>query len=557
VSDPTASLPEGTSEAGERAADVDAGREAASMRTVPLRPGALGPVTEQRFGGAGGPGEGDPDRAERLVGRVLAGRYEVRRVLGRGGMGLVYEARHITVGRSVAIKVLRQDLARSTDAVARFHREARAAAAVGSEHIVEVFDFGYTEDGDAYIAMELLEGEDLGALVRRSGPLMPQRALAIARQVARALEMAHAKGIVHRDLKSENVFVLQRQGEEFVKLLDFGISKVSEGDGGRGPMTSEGVVMGTPHYMAPEQIESSMESDHRIDLYALGCVLYETLTARLPFTGRNPIEVVFKHVHEAPTPPSRWREGLSPDLDAVVLHALEKDRGRRYQSAAEMLSALSAVAEGSGSGLIAASPIRTPRGRRHRPLLTGLALGSALLAAAFAWTRPPARSETTGRTAGASTTDPRPVADASSAVPEAVLERPDPVEPAAPLGAIAITVSPRSATISLDGALLGAGSASVQGPDGQRHRLLLQAPGFVSQEYDLVLDRPGTLAYTLVRASAGGVPTRARREPSGANDSSGARTAPLVPGPSGRDPVALDPADGLKGSPYGRGTARR
>ncbi len=306
----------------------------------------------------------DPDHAGALIGRILAGRYEVQRVLGRGGMGIVYEGRHIAVGRRVAIKVLRRDLARTTQAVARFHREAKAAAAIGSEHIVEVFDFGYSDEGDAFIVMELLEGSNLGQLVRAEGRLPEPRAVGIARQIARALGEAHSKGIIHRDLKSENVFILSRDGGDFVKLLDFGISKVTEtGDGA--PMTTEGVVMGTPYYMAPEQAMSDVETDQRIDVYALGCILYEMLTGRVPFRGRNAVEVVFKHVHEAPVPPSIAcpEAQISPALDAVVLRALAKNRNERYPSATAVLTAL------PRSGL-ANSLTSLPPDTQHAPSVT-------------------------------------------------------------------------------------------------------------------------------------------------------------------------------------------
>ena len=259
----------------------------------PLTPTAPSSVDESpggtlRLKDGDATGASDPTkRGERdLVGRILAGRYAIERVIGRGGMGIVYEARHVTVGRRVAVKVLRPDLARNAEATMRFQREAQVAGSIGHEHIVEVFDFGYSDEGDAYIAMELLEGTDLGALVRESGPLPVGRALEVARQVASALGAAHEKGIVHRDLKSENVFVVAREGRDFVKVVDFGISKVLEADENQ-PITHEGTLLGTPHYMAPEQSTSGADTDARADLYALGCILFEMLTGKLPFTGKT------------------------------------------------------------------------------------------------------------------------------------------------------------------------------------------------------------------------------------------------------------------------------
>jgi serine/threonine protein kinase len=279
-------------------------------------------------------------------GRILAGRYELGAVLGRGGMGVVYEARHIALGRSVALKVLRRDLARSSEAVARFHREARAAASIRSPHVVEVFDFGFTEEGDAYIAMERLHGVDLRRLVQTEGPLDPARAVAIARQIARGLASAHAQGIVHRDLKSENVIVSDRDAVAVVKILDFGISKIAEFDEGGSPLTSEGVVMGTPHYMAPELLRGADLADARADLYALGCVLYELLTGTLPFSGRTAMEVAYKHVHEPVEPPSARRPDLGSTFDSLARAALEKDVTKRIPSAERFLLALDALVLG-------------------------------------------------------------------------------------------------------------------------------------------------------------------------------------------------------------------
>lgn len=363
-----------------------------SDRTQPLtddvsvadRTDALGEANNARTLPANGQrnaNRGDDDEA--LVGRILAGRYQLDGVLGRGGMGVVYSARHIAINRAIAVKVLRRDLARSGDAVARFHREARAAASIGSPFIVDVFDFGFTDDGDAYIAMERLEGFDLRKLVRDEGALAPSRALVIARQIAKALAAAHARGIVHRDLKSENVFICPREGSDHIKLLDFGISKVTELDNDRGPLTSEGVVMGTPHYMAPELLHGAMSADQRADIYALGCVLFEMLTGALPFTGRTAMEVAYKHVHEPVDPPSRRRPGLAPSLDRIVLHALEKNPADRIADAEAFLSDLDALERAPASTLppepsITAPPVITPPSppqappsRASRALLVG------------------------------------------------------------------------------------------------------------------------------------------------------------------------------------------
>ncbi|MEI8255990.1 MAG: protein kinase, partial [Deltaproteobacteria bacterium] len=497
---------------------------------------------------------GDPDGAERLIGRILAGRYEVLRVLGRGGMGIVYEARHVTVGRTVAIKVLRHDLARSTEAVVRFHREAKAAASIGSAHIVEVFDFGYSDEGDAYIAMELLEGEDLGRVVRREGKLPESRAVDIATQVARALQAAHAKGIIHRDLKSENVFIVQRSGSDFVKLLDFGISKVSEGDEGRGPMTSEGVVMGTPHYMAPEQAMSDVEPDARIDLYALGCLLYEMLTGNLPFTGKNPVEVVFKHVHEAPVPVRKVVPGLSARVERIVMCALEKKRDDRWATAAAFAEALeddtapavgkadaareasvaraaSAAGRVSGAGRAdgateasTAVENRATRNRSPRMVLGLAGAAIAVIAGASAWqlrrtasasANSNTRGSNTGRSgasgvreAGTGTVAAHgpvvgaDVARVGTGTATAVEARDTP---------LAITAVPRTATISIDDETFGTGSLEEHFVQGSAHRVVVQAAGFMTVTRDVVLDGPHSETIVLTALPTGTV-TRAVRD---------------------------------------------
>ncbi|MFO0601562.1 MAG: DUF3160 domain-containing protein [Polyangiales bacterium] len=273
---------------------------------------------------------------ESYLGRVIAGRYALDRLLGKGGMGLVFEARHVAVGRRVAVKILRPEYARSDEAVARFHREAKAAASVGSPHIVEVIDFGFSEEGGAYLAMELLEGEDLAALVRRKGALEPARAVAIVRQVAEALGAAHARGIVHRDLKSGNVFV--SRGDR-VKVLDFGVSKVLDAGDGAPLDTAQGAVIGTAHYMAPEQASDGRNVDARADLYSLGCILFEVLTGELPFVGATPVEVLYKQVHESPRRPSAVRPGVPRALDALAQKLLAKDRDARPRDARAVLDA--------------------------------------------------------------------------------------------------------------------------------------------------------------------------------------------------------------------------
>ena len=292
-------------------------------------------------------GELAPDE---LVGETLDGRYRVLRLLGEGGMGRVYEGEHLLIERRVAIKVLREDFTRRADVVERFRREAKSASRIGHPNIVDVLDFGEAPSGASYFVMELLQGEDLADVLARLSKLPPERAVLIAFQCCHALAAAHDKGVIHRDMKPENVFLVEREGAaDFVKLVDFGVAKMSERDALQddgGKLTRTGVIFGTPEYMSPEQA-AGHAPDHRADIYALGITLYELLTGRVPFEGASFMSVLTKHANKA-LPPLRELNpdvSVSPELEAVVLRALNKDREARYQTMREMALALEAVPE--------------------------------------------------------------------------------------------------------------------------------------------------------------------------------------------------------------------
>lgn len=275
-----------------------------------------------------------------LSGRVLGDTYLVERVLGRGGMGTVYTASHTRIERKFAIKVLNIQRSTNPDAIARFEREAMIGSRLGHDHIVQVMDFNHTPEGFAYIVMELLEGEDLHAVLRRQGKQSLEMTAFVLRQMGRALSAAHAETVIHRDLKPENVFICSRPGgSKVVKVLDFGISKVLDSDS---VLTQYSAVMGTPNYMAPEQAEGRVkEIDLRTDIFSMGLILYHMLSGKMPFSGVNAPAVLFQVVHGEPVSLMKLRPDLRPEVVQVVERAIKKRRRDRYQDVKEMVEALS------------------------------------------------------------------------------------------------------------------------------------------------------------------------------------------------------------------------
>jgi eukaryotic-like serine/threonine-protein kinase len=268
-----------------------------------------------------------------LVGQTIDGRYLVEGVLGEGGMGVVYRARHTGIERKVALKVLRSEFANDREILERFVLEAKTASALGNPHIVDILDFGRLPDGSTYFAMEHLDGISLTEAINQR--LTPERIAKIALQVCDGLGAAHAKSIVHRDLKPDNIFILQRGGGDFVKLLDFGIAKVSTDSTQK--LTRAGAVFGTPHYMSPEQAAGTTV-DHRADIYALGVILYEMASGKLPFDSDNFMGILTQHMYKAPIPIRALvnNSDCPPGLEAIVQKCLEKLPGSRYQSVTEL-----------------------------------------------------------------------------------------------------------------------------------------------------------------------------------------------------------------------------
>jgi serine/threonine protein kinase len=290
-----------------------------------------------------------------LIGRVFDRKYQLTRLLGEGGMGAVYEGEHTIIHRKVAVKVLHSEFSTSQDVVNRFVREAQAASAIGHPNIVEIHDVGREEDGTVFIVMELISGESLKEIVKREGKLPPDRVVFIVLQVLSALSAAHEKGIVHRDMKPDNVVMtVSDKGSQEVKLLDFGIAKI-EGvmDGDQG-ITQPGTVLGTPNYMSPEQARGK-EIDHRVDIWSVGVMMYEMLSGRLPFFGNNYNEVLGGILLETPPALQNIAPGIPAGLAAVVEKAMAKNRDQRFLNAGEMIQALSPFSKGAKAKMTASS----------------------------------------------------------------------------------------------------------------------------------------------------------------------------------------------------------
>lgn len=280
-------------------------------------------------------------QADPLIGRTIGGRYLVVERIGAGGMATVYRAHHEVVGRDVALKFLAPELAVDPTARQRFLREARAANRIQHEHIISITDFGETEDGLVYLVMELLVGEPLGRLVYRArGPVDLARTLDITMQIASALGRAHELGVIHRDIKPDNVFLVPREGAaDFVKLVDFGLAHMR----GELRLTVRGSIIGTAEYMSPEHARGE-PAGPGVDLYALGCVLFEMLTGRLPFLGA-PDEIIGKHLRAMAPAPSRYAPNLPSEVDALVLALLAKSPAQRPRSAFQVYERLRAIRE--------------------------------------------------------------------------------------------------------------------------------------------------------------------------------------------------------------------
>jgi serine/threonine protein kinase len=432
-----------------------------------------------------------------FLGRVLDRKYRLVRLIGEGGMGSVFEGEHILLGRKVAVKVMHPQFVSKPESVERFFREAKAASAIGHPNIVDVHDVGREDDDTVFIVMELLNGQCLDELIDSRGPLPAGQVISVALQVLSALGAAHAKGIIHRDMKAENVFLsLDSRGREDVKLLDFGIAKIEKGNKANLGLTKEGNVVGTPYYLAPEQARGGRDVDNRIDIWGVGVLLYEMLCGVLPFTGENYNEIIGKILLEAPRPIAELSPQAPPELIRVVEKAMAKEREERFADAQEMIEALYPLRRLAPDSSMSTMVIQTLKGtygvqssppgspvkslrdsdpnartsdlepeglqfvessdgiatRRFIPLVAvGLAVViglAAVLTYAFVFDEAPQASGGGEALVPASTAPPQPVADEESPAPEASAEVP---APETAEGAIAEEAPPPASTAGAEG----------------------------------------------------------------------------------------------------------
>ena len=312
-------------------------------------------------------GTGLEKSGDSLLGKTLADKYRIDERLNEGGMGTVYRGTHVLMDKTVAIKVLRASLAADEKIVARFSREARAASRISHPHALSVTDFGEAEDGVVFLVMEFLNGQTLKQVIREDGPMPLARVVEIIRQVGAALDAAHEQGVVHRDLKSENIMLLAANGPDYAKVLDFGIAKIKEHDGDYDPgLTAPDLVIGTPQYMSPEQCSQAPDIDARSDIYSLGVIIYEMLVGHVPFTGPSPTSIMMKQLQEPVPSVLVERNDLPAAVGRVISRAMAKHPGDRYQSVTELVEDLT-IAGGSEAATIPPVPTRAAPNRIEVP----------------------------------------------------------------------------------------------------------------------------------------------------------------------------------------------
>lgn len=428
------------------------------------------------------------------VGYVIDERYRIEGVLGRGGMGVVYRARHEVIDKLVAIKILLPT--EDGDVVERFVNEARAATAIGNAHIVDTVDFGALPDGSTYFVMEYIEGLTLAKIIKAEKFIAPARAIGIAKQIAEGMSAVHRAGIVHRDLKPENIFLTPREGEDdFVKLVDFGIAKMQHA---QHRITRAGTIFGTPHYMSPEQAAGA-EVDERADVYAIGVILYEMLAGRVPFDAENPLGLLTQHLYTDPLPLTRLEgapQAIPPGLDAVVLKCLAKKPDDRYGSAEELLLDLERVEEGTPPLALADLVARAER-TDDRQLLVAAKQGlrgtsesrwKSWLAALVAFFLVGAVAALLSFGRGDATSPTR--QEAVKASTTSVTAAPTKAKPSPPKKQVALVFSPIDGEVFRDGKSLGGMPVTVALTPGEVADVEIRREGFYPEKVKLDGARP-------------------------------------------------------------------
>lgn len=443
------------------------------------------------------------------IGRVLANVYRIEAKIGEGGMGTVYAARHVHLGKQYAVKVLVPAAASNATAIERLKQEAIAASSIEHDNIVDVISFDRDTDGAVFIVMELLRGENLATRLAR-GPMQRDEALSIAHQIASALGKAHEAGIVHRDLKPENIYLAKKGEAERVKILDFGISKVKIADSEQVNVTRTGQLVGTPLYMSPEQARGEPDIDHKVDIYALGVILYEMLTGSPPFAGRNHFELLWKHGNDPPEPPSHRNPSVPLAIEAVVLRALSKAKEERFETMEALSAALSSAAEATLSpGKHRENPSRASR----RAFLTLLSIAFAALAVfGTRWlkvdeTGPaevgPAEVANTDTSSG-ETARPLSLPPDRPGTPD---ESPAEATPATEMAEISIESTPAGAEVSIGGRPWGRTPLVVSLPVGIETTLVFHREGFFDAREELLPSAGARVRVHLRRRTRGATTT--------------------------------------------------
>ncbi len=487
-------------------------------------------MSDQGGNGVGGTGQTEPamesavQRQDPLIGQVLDARYRIDSVLGEGGMGIVYKAVHTALNKPLAIKVLRSEVSKNEQIVARFKQEAQSASQIGNQHIIDISDFGMLPDGSTYFVMEFLNGRSLTAALEQER-FTPERTIHIAKQLCKALGAAHEIGIVHRDMKPDNVQLVERgDDDDFVKVLDFGIAKVG---GTQSKLTQAGQVFGTPHYMSPEQCAGTAV-DHRTDIYAVGVILYEMATGKVPFDADHLMGILTKHLYENPIPPHELPPPVNvpPALEAVILKCLAKKPEQRYASMSELLEDLDALergltpkavvdhvarntmaAQGGGTGLELDAPGRVTVGLGQptipgrKPLLP-LAIGALVVLGlgigGFALLgRSSSSDANVVKPADQGAAAPQPAAPAPAPAP-APQPEPPAAPPVAPPAQVTISSSPAGAEVYRDDALLGNTPVTLDKPKAGEHvELELRLSGYQSKSFSITKMTEDELKVTL------------------------------------------------------------